>query len=112
MPMRWGLGPVFEAEQRTTSRRWQVFAVRSLFVAMLLGSLTVVWTTRVAGRPLATIRAQAEIGQQFYVAIVGTQLVLVLLAAPAATAGSICLDKARGTLAHVLVTDLSDAEIV
>ena len=30
----------------------------------------------------------------------------------AATAGAVCLDKARGTLDHVLATDLSDAEIV
>ena len=36
----------------------------------------------------------------------------MLLAAPAATAGAVCLDKARGTLDHLLVTDLSDAEIV
>ena len=41
-----------------------------------------------------------------------TQLALVLLAAPAATAGAICLDKARGTLAHVMVTDLTDREVV
>ena len=36
----------------------------------------------------------------------------MILAAPAATAGAICLDRARGTLAHMLMTDLSDAEIV
>ena len=37
-----------------------------------------------------------------YLAIATVQLVLVLLVAPAATAGSICLDRARGTLtAHV-----------
>ena len=40
------------------------------------------------------------------------ELTLVLLAAPAATAGAICLDKARGTLDHMLATDLSNAEIV
>src|SRR5262249_26970415 len=33
-------------------------------------------------------------------------------AAPAATAGAICVDRARGTLAHMLATDLSDPEIV
>ena len=32
--------------------------------------------------------------------------------APAATAGAVCLDKARGTLDHMLATDLSNAEIV
>src|SRR5262249_60683401 len=37
---------------------------------------------------------------------------LVGLAAPAATAGAICQDKARGSLALLLATDLSDAEIV
>src|SRR5262249_22159586 len=37
---------------------------------------------------------------------------LVGLAAPAATAGAICQDKARGSLALLFATDLSDAEIV
>ena len=35
-----------------------------------------------------------------------------MLAAPAATAGAICLDRSRGTLEHLMTTDLSDAEIV
>jgi ABC-type transport system involved in multi-copper enzyme maturation permease subunit len=48
----------------------------------------------------------------FFLAVSGTQLALVLLAAPAATAGAICLDRARGTLSHMLMTDLSDSEIV
>jgi ABC-type transport system involved in multi-copper enzyme maturation permease subunit len=59
-----------------------------------------------------TIRALAEIGGLFYAAVMGTELTLVLLAAPAATAGAICIDRARGTLTHLLVTDLNDAEIV
>ena len=36
----------------------------------------------------------------------------MMLAAPAATAGAICVDRARGTLTHMLATDLSDPEIV
>ena len=44
--------------------------------------------------------------------VVVIELTLVLLAAPAATAGAVCLDKARGTLDHMLATDLSNAEIV
>ena len=53
-----------------------------------------------------------ELGQGFFLAVVGTELSLVLLAAPAATAGAICQDRARGTLLHMLMTDLSAAEIV
>ena len=48
----------------------------------------------------------------FFLAVSGTQLALVLLAAPAATAGAICLDRARGTLSHMFLTDLTNAEIV
>ena len=54
----------------------------------------------------------AELGEWFFQAVIGTQMTLVLLAAPAATAGAICLDKARGTLTHMLMTDLADFEIV
>jgi ABC-type transport system involved in multi-copper enzyme maturation permease subunit len=107
-----GLGPVFAFEWLTNSRRWQIYFGRSLFVAGLLSALVVVWRAEVADKPMATIKSQALVGQSYYYAVVGTQLALVLLAAPAFTAGAICLDKARGTLAHVLVTDLSDAEIV
>ena len=44
--------------------------------------------------------------------VVGIELTLILLVAPAVTAGAVCLDKARGTLDHMLATDLSNAEIV
>ena len=54
----------------------------------------------------------ANYGEALYLTIVTIELTLVLLAAPAATAGAVCLDKARGTLDHMLTTDLSNAEIV
>src|SRR5262249_14598396 len=65
-----------------------------------------------AGRSLESIREQADVGRRFHQALAVTQLALALLAAPAATAGAVCLDRARGTLAHLLVTDLTSAEIV
>ncbi len=112
MGMRLGLGPVFAFEWLIGARRWQLYAMRSLFVAGLLLAMWIVWLTEVSGREPVSISAQAWVGQYFFYAMVGTQLALVLLAAPAATAGAICLDKARGTLTHLLVTDLSDGEIV
>jgi ABC-type transport system involved in multi-copper enzyme maturation permease subunit len=59
-----------------------------------------------------SIRVLATLGEDFYYAIATVQLLLVLLVAPAATAGAICVDRARGTLTHMLVTDLTDYEIV
>ena len=109
--MHWGPGPVFVFECITSARRWQVYAVRALFVAGLLAAMVVIWSSQ-AGDGTATIRAQAEVGEKYFYALIGTQLALVMLAAPAFTASAICLDRARGALAHVLTTDLTDGEIV
>jgi len=110
--MRLGPGPVFVFECITSARRWQLYATRALFVMGLLGAMVVISTSQAANPSPTTARALAHLGESYFYALVGTQLALVLLAAPAFTAGSICLDRARGALAHVLVTDLTDTEIV
>lgn len=110
-----GLGPVFEYEWLTTTRKWQPYALRALFVTAILIGMIVVWnnSNRFAN-PTQTVSLQmlARYGESLYEAVVSIELSLVLLAAPAVTAGAICLDKARGTLDHMLATDLSNAEIV
>jgi ABC-type transport system involved in multi-copper enzyme maturation permease subunit len=116
MPLRFGPGPVFIHESIAATRRPQLYALRSLFVLGLLLALVVVLylAVDVVGRPGGSysIRVLALLGEDFYYGIATVQLVLVLLVAPAATAGAICVDRARGTLTHMLVTDLSDSEIV
>jgi ABC-type transport system involved in multi-copper enzyme maturation permease subunit len=108
---RLGPGPVFVFEWITASRRRENYLLRSLFVTFFLAALVVVWLSRPEVQS-ATLRTLASVGEEFFVALIGTQLTLVLLAAPAATAGAICLDRARGTLQHLLLTDLSSTEIV
>jgi ABC-type transport system involved in multi-copper enzyme maturation permease subunit len=112
MPRRWGLGPVFVLEWQLAARRWQLYAGRVAFLGFLLAALFAVWQTEAVQSPDPNQRLQANVGQVFFEALVSIQLVLVLLAAPAATAGAVCRDKARGTLTHLLVTDLSNTEIV
>jgi ABC-type transport system involved in multi-copper enzyme maturation permease subunit len=110
-----GPGPVFVYEWITVSRRWQGYALRSLFVLGLMAALLVMRISRGADVIVAAttvLRALAQLGEGFFIGVIGTQLTLVLLAAPAATAGAICLDRSRGTLTHLLMTDLSDREIV
>jgi ABC-type transport system involved in multi-copper enzyme maturation permease subunit len=116
MPYNLGPGPVFIHESIAATRRWQLYATRALFVLGLLVSLAFVWhwmTPYETGPSGALpIRKLAALGQSFYLAIATVQIALVLLVAPAATARAICLDRARGTLTHMMVTDLTDAEIV
>ena len=112
MNVRFGLGPVFGYEWIAWSRRWQWYATRTLFAGMLLAALLVVFSNSHASPDGMTFRDLAKLGENFFIAVIGTQLTLVLLAAPAATAGSVFADRASGMLSHVLVTDLSDIEIV
>jgi ABC-type transport system involved in multi-copper enzyme maturation permease subunit len=106
------LGPVYAYEWLIATRRWQMYALRAAFVGLLLCGLGLVWISQWRAQNLSAIQKQAEIGRAFYQSLVFVEVSMVLLAAPAATAGAICLDKARGTLLHVMVTDLSDSEIV
>jgi ABC-type transport system involved in multi-copper enzyme maturation permease subunit len=113
--VRLGPGPVFAYEWLTTTRRWQLYALRGLFVGLILAGMIFMWQvelSRTGQGPTVSLQQLAEYGERFYFRIVEIELTLVLLAAPAATAGAICLDKARGTLDHMLATDLSNAEIV
>jgi ABC-type transport system involved in multi-copper enzyme maturation permease subunit len=110
--MRWGLGPVFLYECLVNSRRWQTYAIRSVGVVILLAAIATIAQSRTSLDSVNSWRDYAALGESYFYAIIGVELTLVLLAAPAATAGAICVDRARGTLAHMLATDLSDPEIV
>ncbi len=109
--MHFSLGPVFLDECSTNSRRWQAYAIRSFSIAALLvavGTIAASQGAIVAGR---SVQDYAQLGESYFYTIIGMGLALVMLVAPAATAGAICVARARGTLDHILVTDLSDAEI-
>ena len=109
--MRWGLGPVFIYECLANSRRWQTYALRSAGVAALLIAMGSIASTSMQGSG-NTWRQYAALGEGYFFALIGVELALVILAGPAATAGAICVDRARGTLAHMLMTELSNSEIV
>lgn len=111
MGLRLGTGPVFAWEWLRASRRWQMYAARAAFVGILLVGLTFVGSEEGLGRD-PSFRQMARIGATFFAVIVLVQLAVVMFVAPAMTAGAICMEKSRGTLSHLLVTDLSAAEIV
>ena len=58
-----GLGPVFVYEWITSSRRWQLYAQRSLFVSALLLALVSIWLNM--GTSGSAIRYLAVLGEAF-----------------------------------------------
>jgi hypothetical protein len=115
MGLRGNPGPVFLCESIAASRRRLGYALRAVLVLAMLLAMWVAWLSLRQRTPLNAVSAarfMAELGEQIYFGIAGVQLSLVLLAAPAATAGSVCVDRGRGWLAHLFATPLSDTEIV
>jgi ABC-type transport system involved in multi-copper enzyme maturation permease subunit len=115
MTFCWGPGPVLLYEVVTASRRWSVYVLRAILVTALLVALWIAWLgveRRAELDPAALQRYLAQLGERLYYGIAGIQITLALLAAPAATAGAFCVDRERGWLAHLFVTQLSDTEIV
>ncbi len=110
MRLGWSLGPVFIFECIAVARRRQFYLLRALLVLALLAVLALIWAP--AERVFRSQGDMAQIARGFLRGVVAVQLTGMLLAAPAATAGALCIDKSRGTLFHIFATDLNGREIV
>jgi len=77
--MRLGPGPVFVYEWLTAARRWQLYAVRVLFVGAILVGLAFVWHRVTRFRPArgtVSLAELAEYGESVYftIALIGRAL--------------------------------------
>ncbi len=106
------LGPVFWSEVRRVSRHWWFYALRSILVGGLLLGLGVVTLVGVRRLDLSQVSQVAKVGEWFFEVTVLVQLSMVLLVAPAATAGAFCTEMARGHVSLMLVSGMSSAQIV
>ena len=117
MPLRWGPGPVFVHESIAATRRWQLYALRSFLCSVCWprwhsSGCSVCLERRPSRRLDLDQRACRGRASTSFTRSQPPSSWWCLLVAPAATAGAICLDRARGTLTHMLVTELADTEIV
>jgi ABC-type transport system involved in multi-copper enzyme maturation permease subunit len=112
MPMPWDPGPIFAHECRSAPRRARTYSGRSAVAAAIFLSILVVWLNDRINSRLTVLQHQARLAENLYFAIAICQLAWALVVAACVSAGSIAIEKARGTLSHLLVTDLSDREIV
>ncbi len=109
---RLNLGPVFEWELRRESRQAWAYAARSALVGGLLTGLTVAWWAVTSQADASAPRTMARVGEGFFIAIALAQISMVLLAAPAATAGTFGTEHARGHVRQMLITEVGALGIV
>ena len=114
--MRLGPGPVFAYEWLTTTRRWQLYALRACFVGLVLMGMIVAWTTDptrsrpgsyVSDSNARKLRSKTLLHDRHRSSSAWCSWQR-LPPRPGRSAST----RHRGTLDHVLATDLSNAEIV
>jgi ABC-2 family transporter protein len=105
-------GPIIAREVMTTPRPLRYYLWRASFACFLFILLWTAWQTLIGWQDIREVGVLARFGNIIYWMFAMLQLTLVLFFAPLFTAAAVSYEKDRRTFTLLLMTDLSDLEIV
>lgn len=105
-------GPIIAREVLTAPRPIRFYVVRAAFATGMFVLMWTAWQALVGWREVREIGALARFGDVLYLLFALLQLTLMLFFAPLAAASAVAHEKDRRTFLLLLMTDLSDLEIV
>jgi ABC-type transport system involved in multi-copper enzyme maturation permease subunit len=105
-------GPIIAREVITAPRPIRFYLARATFVGLLFVLMWTAWQTLIGFRQVNDFGLLARFGGVLYLGFALLQLTLMLFFAPLFTAASIAHEKDRRTFILLMMTDLSDLEIV
>lgn len=111
------LGPIFQVELVSTSRRGRYFALRVLYGLLIL---LVLWFSYETSQAFQSFNYEGQMSTQrssqlasaFFHSFSYLQFLAILAAGPALASGTIASERERRTIEYLFVTDLSNFEIV
>ena len=106
------LGPIFLREVQTVPRSAGHFILRAAYLGGLLAVALTTWLATLGLHRVATLGENAQLGSLLFVLLTYVQLALFLFFSALSCASSIAKEKDRRTFVLLLMTDLSNAEIV
>lgn len=106
------LGPIFAREWRTVPRRGRHYVLRTVYIFALWVVGLSGWQAAFGWGQAFTVGDAALFGTLLFQALCFLQLTLVLFFSGLLAASAVAQEKDRGTLTLLLVTDLTDWEIV
>jgi ABC-type transport system involved in multi-copper enzyme maturation permease subunit len=106
------LGPIFEREWLTIPRRGRHFGTRVVYLGTLWVIAVTAWLAMVGWAWSDTLGGTARFGPRLFQALSLVQLTLFVFFAALSSASAIAQEKDRRTFVLLLLTDLSDVEIV
>lgn len=104
------LNPILRREAQTSLRSWKIFGVIAAYVGIITFFTVLYIKTAISGSIYSGFDPQSIV--YLYALLSGLQLGLILITAPALTAGSISGERERQTLDLLVVTKMSPFSIV
>ena len=105
-------GPIISREVLTTPRPLRYYLWRSSFACFLFILLWTAWQSIVGWQDVRELGVMARFGGVLYGMFAMLQLTLILFFAPLSTAAAVAYEKDRRTFTLLMMTALSDLEIV
>lgn len=106
------VGPVFTREAAVSPRRPRHYINRAVYAASLLLLICTAWLIVTGTQPIRNIGEMAQFGSLLFQILAPLQLALILFLSAIQSASSIAVEKDRQTLILLLMTRLSNSELV
>ena len=106
------IGPVFTRELVTAPRRMRFYVARAVYVAALLTLVCTAWLLLTGTQEVRNVGDMARFGATLFQLLAPLQLALVLFFSALLAASAVAQEKDRRTLVLLLMTRLSNSELV
>ena len=106
------IGPVFTREAVTTPRRPRHYLYRTVYVAALLVLMCTAWLVVAGTQLIRNVGDMARFGAMLFQILAPLQLALVVFLSALHAASAVAQEKDKNTLLLLLMTRLSDMELV
>lgn len=106
------IGPIFQRELSTLPRRPKHFIARIVFLVMLFAIICTTWLLLAGVQPVQNAGDLARFGVLIFQLLAPFQMVVLLFMAALAGTSAVSHEKDKQTLTLLLMTSLTDAEVV
>lgn len=106
------IGPVFTREIVTTPRRPRLYIYRCVYALSLFVLMCTAWLILAGTQAVRNVGDMAQFGQILFQILAPLQLLLTVFFAALTSAAAVCQEKDRRTLILLLITRLTNSELV
>lgn len=106
------VGPVFTREAAATPRNWRLYFLRALYVAALFLLVSTAWLILFGSQPVRTLADLSRFGAAAFALVAPVQLAIGMVLSALLAAAAVAQEKDRRTFELLLLTRMSNSELV